>query len=172
MGNGQWAGSQRGTAVSCTTGWSDFRVGRANRHRKQWIAARLYTLSLCLLFGCQPQLELVPLKGQIKYRNELLEYGSVMFQPVGGGPLARGQIQADGSFELTTLVQGDGVKPGVSRVRITAFDAQKPAAMAQGNQELMLGDSAIPRKYQSFRSSGIKIEVTPDVGQPILIELE
>ncbi|MDC0935722.1 hypothetical protein OAS39_05510 [Pirellulales bacterium] len=101
-----------------------------------------------------------------------MEYGSVMFQPVGGGPLARGQIQSDGSFQLTTNDQGDGVKRGLSRVRITAFDAQKPGANDNGNQEMMLGESAIPRKYQSFATSGIEIEVTAELPQPVIIELD
>jgi len=64
------------------------------------------------------------------------------------------------------------VKPGVSRVRVTAFEGQKPSAIANANQEMMLGKSAIPRKYQSFRTSKIEIEVTPDLPQPIAIDLE
>ena len=137
-----------------------------------WMAAGFSAICVCLALGCQPQLELVPLKGQVKYRNVPLEYGSVMFQPVGGGPLARGQIQADGSFQLTTLAQGDGVKPSTSRVRITAFEAQKPTALAKESQELMLGESAIPKKYQHFGTSEIRIEVNPDTPQPVVIELE
>ncbi|MCH2115777.1 MAG: hypothetical protein MK171_12815 [Pirellulales bacterium] len=148
------------------------RGDRMNSHRPEWTAIALGLICTCLSLGCQPQIDLVPLQGQVSYRSELLEYGSVMFQPVGGGPLARGQIQADGSFQLTTLDEGDGVQSGPCRVRITAFDAQKPDAMAKGKGEMTLGKSAIPMKYQSFRSSGINIEVTPDLPQPVSIDLE
>ena len=155
--------------TACLTG-SQVRPIKSRVARRR--AASLSVVGLCLIAGCRPQLDLVPLKGQVKYQDKPLEYGSVMFQPVGGGPLARGQIQSDGSFRLTTLDQGDGVRRGLNRVRITAFDAQKPSAKANADRELMLGESAIPRKYQSFATSGIEIEVTPDMPQPVMIELD
>jgi len=157
------------TTIECLT---ESHRSQINDPENRWTAVGLSAICFCLALGCQPQLDLVPLKGQVNYANKPLEYGSVMFQPVGGGPLARGQIQADGSFVLTTLAKGDGVKPGVSRLRITAFDAQKPGALAKEAQEMMLGESAIPKKYQHFGTSGIEIEVAPDTPQPVVIELE
>ena len=116
---------------------------------------------------------MVPVHGQVLFRGEPLEYGSVMFQPALDGELARGQIQADGTFVLTTKNAGDGVHVGTSRLRITAYEAQRPgAAQAVGNEEMALGRSAIPTKYQSFGTSELTVEVSPEMELPVILELK
>ena len=127
---------------------------------------------LVLAAGCNRGPEMIPLQGEVHYRGSPLEFGSVMFQPVGGGTLARGQIQSDGSFVLTTKTTGDGVQRGLCRVRIAAFDSQRIKADPNVQGEIPLGESVIPSKYQSFGASGIEIDVTPDMQQPVIIELE
>jgi len=134
--------------------------------------ARLAVACFVVVAGCQRGPEMVPLHGQVHYQGNPLEYGGVMFQPVGGGTLARGQIQPDGSFVLTTKTKGDGVKRGLCRVRVTAFESQRSGGSANVEGDMPLGESAIPSKYQSFGASGIEIEVTPDMQQPVIIELE
>lgn len=116
---------------------------------------------------------MTPVRGNVLYEDKALEYGGVMFQPVGGGRLARGRIESDGTFVLSTYAQGDGVQIGLCRVRITAFEAQRPpSSAAKFEGETPLGKSAIPAKYQGFGSSGIEIEVTADMPQPVIINLE
>ena len=61
------------------------------------------------LVGCDKPVDMVPVHGQVFFRGDPLEYGSVMFQPTQDGELARAQIQADGTFVLTTKKAGDGV---------------------------------------------------------------
>ncbi|MEX0643227.1 MAG: hypothetical protein WD468_11030 [Pirellulales bacterium] len=115
---------------------------------------------------------MMPVNGTVLYLGKPLKYGSVMFQPVGGGDLARSRIKPDGTFVLTTHTEGDGVRKGLCRVRITAFDAQRWDYEETFNGDMMLGESAIPAKYQKFGTSGIEIEVAPDIPQPVVIELK
>ena len=127
----------------------------------------------CGLVGCGKPIDMVPVHGQVFFRGDPLEYGSVMFQPTQDGELARAQIQADGTFVLTTKKAGDGVHVGTSRIRITAYEAQRPgAAQAAGNEEMALGRSAIPTKYQSFGTSELTVEVSAKMELPVILQLK
>lgn len=123
--------------------------------------------------GCDRGPVLVPVTGSVVYEGKPLEYGSVMFQPVGveGAQTARSSIESDGTFALTTGDQA-GVSVGKCQVRITAFEAQRTNATGNKQQELALGRSAIPRRFQNFGSSRIEIEVTPNMALPITIDLD
>ena len=50
--------------------------------------------------------------------------GLVVFERVGGGEpiVARGQIQSDGTYELSTHKPGDGVPPGKYKVLLNSMD--------------------------------------------------
>lgn len=130
-------------------------------------------LAVILLSGCRRGPEMVPVVGKIIYQGEPLAYGSVMFQPVGveGAQTARSKIASDGSFALWTTNEGDGVVVGTSRVRVTAFEAQRANATGGKHEELALGKSAIPRRFQNFGTSGITIDVSPDMPLPLTIDL-
>ncbi len=132
---------------------------------------------LPLLTGCNRGPEMVPVTGQVLYKNKPLEYGSVMFAPADGGEPAKGPIQPDGSFQLKTITaDGDviqGVRVGSCSVRITAFESQRPGGGGVSpDAEMMLGRSAVPRKYQSFGTSGLTVDVSPDMELPVVLNLE
>ena len=135
-----------------------------------WIAVAV--LGCVVIAGCKSELELVPVHGQISYKGEPLEFGSVMLQPEGNGPLARATIEPDGTFVLGTESQDDGVRPGRCRVRVTSFEAQKSGPANYQDREMSLGRSMIPKKYQSFGTSDLTIEVSPGMKLPVVIELE
>ena len=131
-------------------------------------------LALCgiLATGCQPQIDLVPVHGRVLYQGEPLSYGSVMFQPEGAGPLARGTIEANGQFVLGTQTKADGVRPGRCRVRVTAFESQKTGLGENPHRERSLGRSAIPKKYQNFGTSGLVVDVSAEMLLPLEVVLE
>ena len=87
----------------------------------------------------------IPVKGKVTYKGQPLTQGSVVFEPDGGRE-ANGEIQSDGTFELTTFKIGDGAVPGVHRVGITG--------------SLKGGKSPIPVKYRSPSSSKLEVEVS------------
>jgi len=117
---------------------------------------------------------MVPVTGSVTFKGKTLEYGSVMFQPFGveGAQTARSDIGPDGEFALSTEKEGDGVVVGKSKVRITAFDAQRTNATGNKHEEMALGKSAIPKRFQNFATSDIVIDVTPDMELPIEINLD
>ncbi|MEO2049157.1 MAG: hypothetical protein ABGX16_21570 [Pirellulales bacterium] len=145
-----------------------------NNRSRRYAGLKVILAAMCCgtSAGCYLEFELIPVHGQVLFQGEPLQYGSVMFQPQGEGPLARGTIQADGTFVLGTESEDDGVRPGNCRVRITAFEAQRVIPQENHNQEIALGQSAIPAKYQSFGTSGVAVEITPELELPLVIELD
>ncbi len=78
-------------------------------------------------WGCGPggsgqPAPLIPVKGKVTYKGKPLTKGVVKFVPDGYGREARGPIQSDGSFVLTTNKEADGVVPGEHRVTITNLE--------------------------------------------------
>jgi len=75
-------------------------------------ALKSITLALLLLgahSGCGgsgPLPTLVPVKGKITYKGQPLTKGIIRFEPDGYGQMATGELQADGTFELTTSNKG------------------------------------------------------------------
>lgn len=129
--------------------------------------------SVCLLTAaCNRAPERIPVHGVVQKKGKPLSYGSVMFQPDGGGAIARSTIGPQGKFQLSTESEGDGAAPGTYRVRITAFELQKKKAAGASTDEPTLGRSAIPKKYQRFGTSPIRIDVQPTMQLPVLIDLD
>lgn len=96
-----------------------------------------------------------------------------MFQHESGGQPARGAIKSDGTFELSTYELGDGARPGTNLVRVACFEGSDPNYKSNAPEgEVVLGNSLIPRKYNSFGSSGLKVEVLPDKPQEFELVLE
>ena len=134
------------------------------------------SLLLSLLFvtlattGCSRGPEIVPVSGKVLYNGEPLKFGGVMFQPPAGQP-ARGTIQPDGTFVLTTDDSGDGATVGTNRVRVTCYQAQDPSAPASEG-EAALGKLLIPKKYSDIDTSGIEIEIPRGGRDDVVIELK
>ena len=118
--------------------------------------------------------EMLPVNGSVSFDGKLLEYGSVMFQPVGidGALPARSKIDADGSFSLWTEKPGDGVRVGKCKVRVTAFEAQRTNASGGKHEEMSLGKSVIPQRFQNFATSGIEFDVSTEMSLPLEINLD
>lgn len=122
--------------------------------------------------GCNRAPTLISVHGIVQFNGKPLTYGSVMFQPAGGGKIARSAIGSDGSFQLSTQTPGDGIAPGKYRVRVTAFETQKRQAAGQPTDEPTLGQSVIPKKYQRLGTSPLSFEIQPDIKLPLVIDLE
>jgi hypothetical protein len=82
-----------------------------------------------------------------------LPKGMVVFERSGGGAAitARGEIQPDGHYELSTDKPGDGVPPGKYRVLINSMD------LSDVPDEKKNLPFAI--KYLKFETSGLEYEV-------------
>lgn len=120
-----------------------------NRLNKAMFAA----LACVVLIGCGEASPYVPASGTVKYDDGTVPQGdiaSITFQPKTSGPGtkgAQGSIKPDGSFELHTLRQGDGVKPGAYIVTVNVM-----LGFSGGN-------SVIPVKYSKARETPLSAEI-------------
>jgi hypothetical protein len=128
-------------------------------------------MALMLSEGCRRETELMPVHGRVTYQGRPLEFGAVKFQH-SSGRLVSADIQPDGTFRLFTLRKGEGVEPGRYTVRITCFESQRPGANVPTDQEIPdRGPSLIPLKYDDYLTSGLEIDVGPDMSNPVVFDL-
>ena len=114
--------------------------------------------AMVLLFGAMGcGAKRYPVHGKVTYADgKPLTEGMVVFESQGEGQekliTARGQIQADGSYELGTSRPGDGVLAGKYRALVAPrFD---PNAIDKPSRPPPLD----PR-FMNFKSSGLEFEV-------------
>lgn len=114
------------------------------------------------LAGCESQPPaLAPVRGQVIYQGRPLPSGMIVFTPDAqrgsNGPSAKGDIQADGSYTLTTDGQL-GAVAGWHRVTLAALEVQPTGmrgTLAQRAQPLL------PTRYSDPELSGQVQEVKP-----------
>ncbi len=131
--------------------------------------------AILMTAGCDSGPEMVPVRGQVFYRDKPLTFGAVMLQSPQGQP-ATAIIQPDGTFVLTTHDSEDGVVLGKQKVRITCYESQQPDSQktpsSQRAEPMGLGASLIPKKYTSYASSGLVVDIEPGRTEPLLFHLE
>jgi hypothetical protein len=118
--------------------------------------SRTYALSVIVLAaacGCESRPEtlgtLVPVKGKVTYKGKPLEKGIVRFEPDGYGRMASGNLQADGTYTLSTVKNGDGAVLGIHKVYVTGVDTR------------LAKDRAF-KKYMQANGSTLTAEVSPE----------
>lgn len=132
---------------------------------------RVFTLGLgCLIgafaaLGCKQNPDVVPVSGTVLYNGKPLPFGIIMFQPEAG-QAAQGEIQSDGSFQLSSYGPNDGAVPGRHKISIRCFSRQ---ASADGGGSP--GRLLIPQKYTRFGTSGLTAEIAAGPNEPIVLEL-
>ncbi len=111
---------------------------------------------LLLVFGCgQPGHQPVPVSGKVTLDGKPLPEAHVRL--IGEGfdpPLVQnpnGYTDADGSFKLTYLTNGDGAPPGKYKVVVTLH--------AKDKEGFRTGANTLPPKYSKPETSGLGAEV-------------
>jgi hypothetical protein len=144
-----------------------------NRQRLAFVASHLGVVLLAfslLIAGCNRGPAMVHVTGKVVYNGKPLEFGTVTFQPPSGQP-ARGDIQPDGSFTLSTYRLNDGAVLGKHKVRVACYESQRPNTAKQpGDQSL--GKLLIPQKYTFFEQSGLAADIHEGENPPITFELK
>jgi hypothetical protein len=121
------------------------------RDWRRWAAA----VTACLLLGlagCGPRM--YPVRGTVTLEDGTpVARGLVIFERVEGGPplTARGDIQPDGRYELSTETPGDGVPAGRYRVSINPLDTSD----VPDEQKTLPFDV----RYLNQKTSGLEFEV-------------
>ena len=118
-----------------------------------FLSVALAALVLAPCWGCGSAAgtaaPLISVKGKVTYKRQPLTKGTIRFEPDGYGRQASGRLQADGTFVLTTLKDGDGVVAGHHRVVIVDVD------------KTLAKDRAF-KKYASPNSSDLTADVSEE----------
>lgn len=116
----------------------------------------LVVLIVLAIAGCDSGRSLAPVKGKVLLDGQPLTTGLlVAIPPAGRG--ANGQIQSDGTFELSTNGDGDGAAIGTHKIAVIAYDGEPGAGPEAGYGKLL-----VPKRYVNPETSGLKVEVKPD----------
>lgn len=137
--------------------------------RRSLMAGLLATSLSGMFAGCSQTPAVVPVTGMVLYNGAPLPFGIVMFQPEKG-QAAQGEIQPDGSFQLSTYGPNDGAVPGHHKVSVRCFSNQK--AGADGGDAGAPGRLLIPQQYTRFGMSGLSADVVAGSTEPIVLELK
>lgn len=118
--------------------------------------------------GCSDRLATYPVKGKVQFTTGgPVHVGTVELKSREHGIHARGEIQNDGTFTLTTYEPGDGAVAGahdcvvVQLVMAEGLEGHKPSTIG-----------VVDRRFSSYSSSGLNVEVTADQSNEILLEVE
>lgn len=128
---------------------------------------------LALCQGCgsgKPALHNV--QGQVFYQGTTLARGVVVFTPDAsrgnGGPLAYGEIQADGRYRLQT----DGARGAAAGwYRVTVLSVEAPTGVPSGAR-YAFPRSLLPERYRDPDLSGLASEVKAGQENQIDFHLE
>jgi hypothetical protein len=121
--------------------------------RRRALRPAALALAFLGLAGCGGGL--YPVRGAVTLDDGTpVTKGLVVFERVGGGEpiVARGQIQSDGSYELSTYKPGDGVPPGKYKVLLNSMDLSDVPDEAK--------NLPYDTRYLSLATSGLEVEVT------------
>jgi hypothetical protein len=139
------------------------------------------SVALIVVLGCGDESGLAkryPVKGTVTYKNQPVAKGQINFIPEDSktGRGANGDI-VDGSYFLTTAVNGDGALPGKYKVTISALDYELPPeakTKGSGGQAFAQSPAAaearkkakalVPPKYGSVDKTdlGAEVEAKPN----------
>jgi ribosomal protein S12 len=93
--------------------------------------------------------------------------GTVEVKSREHGIQARGAIQTDGSFTLSTYEEGDGAVAGAHDCVIVQFVMAEDLS---GHRPSTIG--VIDRRYASYATSGLAMDVSPDEPNKVVLEVE
>jgi hypothetical protein len=117
---------------------------------------------LCVLFlapmGCRKStgIPVYPVRGEVFVAGQPAIGAEVMFHPLGADPTRRfasATVQADGSFQLTTIKANDGAPPGEYAISITWCDEYRDEG------ERRTGPDRLQWRFYDPATSGLKFTV-------------
>ncbi len=136
------------------------------------VACRISLVALLSVFGCGPNLpKTYPVQGRVFFEDgKNVEQGSVEFRLDSASDsqrtVARGKINPDGSFSLSTFEPGDGALPGIYKVIVQQM------VIAEGFKKGHQHGPRVPSRYAEYGNSGLTAEVKPEPKNMIEIKLK
>jgi hypothetical protein len=111
-------------------------------------------LLCCVIAGCSQQYD-ANVTGNVTYAGKPLTTGALTFHPTASGPLAMGDIHADGTYMLQTG-EVAGLKAGDYLVTVVATGPMPEPTAAE---PMPLPKLLIPARYGDVKTSGLKYTV-------------
>jgi hypothetical protein len=140
---------------------------------RRWTRCLAGAILLVTIAGCaRSNPHCIAVSGQVTYQGKQVKAGMIAFtrleQAAGGGLVrpATADLQADGSYAMTTFREGDGALPGEYAVSIVSFDY---SGKRDESQRL---PSMIPAKYGSPETSGLNVRVPSDASGPLRFDFD
>lgn len=132
--------------------------------RSLTVAALLATLPI--FSGCEtPGLSTYPVQGKVQFEDGTpVRSGYVETLSREHRINSRGQIQRDGSFELTTFREADGAVPGMHDVVVIQFLGSEKTPQIEHDH----GEAVAPR-YGDYAQSGLSMEVNEQQGNTCVL---
>jgi hypothetical protein len=122
--------------------------------RRYSVGLLLFIGGLLGVSGCnQPKNGTVT--GRVTFKGQPVPDAMVIFMPAAG-PAAGAVTKADGTYELTSRVSGDGVVTGSCKIGIYPANMEKPTR-------------PVPNKFHDPETSGLTAEVVPG---PNVVDLD
>ncbi len=108
--------------------------------------------------GCSSQLQTYPVSGIVEFENgRPVVVGTVELLSVEHSINARGNIQPDGTFKLTTFTPNDGAVAGRHKCVVLQMVIGEDI---KGHSASTIG--VVDRRYAAYESSGLEVEIKPE----------
>lgn len=129
----------------------------------------IFGSSLFALAGCSDQLATYPAKGIVRFADDggVVHVGTVELKSREHGVQARGQIQTDGTFILTTYEPDDGAIAGLHDAVVVQFVMSEDVA---GHRPSRIG--VVDRRFASYATSGLEVDISSSEDNNLVIEVE
>ncbi|MBM4004576.1 MAG: carboxypeptidase regulatory-like domain-containing protein [Planctomycetes bacterium] len=115
---------------------------------------------LLSLTGCSNPLRTYPVSGKVVFDDgSPVRVGTIEFKSMDHQVQARGTIERDGSYHLTTFQENDGAVAGRHRVVVVQMIVVEDAPGIKVGKR-----GVVHPKFNSYSTSGLELEVVP--GEP------
>lgn len=155
------------TAIT-TIDFSSNRPMIASPHDRR-LADRVFWIASCVLaagaLGCGGKVALHPVRGHVQAADgRRATFGTVEIMAEPGGEIASGAIQRDGSFQLSTVRDGDGAVAGRHRAIIVQVIDTEHLPLEKHHHVL-----DVHPRHGRYETSGLQVTVEP--GKKNYVEL-
>lgn len=124
-------------------------------------------IAFALLTGCSSQLETYEVNGRVEFENgRPVVVGLVEFLSEEHKINARGNINKDGTFSLTTFQNDDGAVAGRHKCVVMQMIIGENV---KGYSPSTVG--VVNPKFASYQTSGLEIEVSPDGTNEVVLKV-
>ncbi len=144
------------------------------RQKSQFVVLIICTVVLANIAGCGGSVkgidpDLVPVTGTVLLDGKPLASGIVGFAPEEEGASSSTGIIKNGKFTLKQTASAHGAKPGKYKISIQSWST--PPSMDKDGKSIK-GVSAIHKKYNNPKTSGLSAEVKKDDTNDFTFELK